>query len=228
MIDRIKQTVEAYLNTDQRGNFTPTKYELILNNSVNDCYEDLLDAVNRAINRQNRGLINGGLDNIPDKIRERIQYYLKTATLTYVDPYFTLPADMRYFDIPLYNDEEIQLCKSRKDFTILSKSNPTLEYPIGLKEADKLSVLPTTINSGVTVSYLRNPLFATWTYTSIGDVEAFNPSDGNFVDVDIHPSEFTNLVIRVLQGFGVRLKEEDIQKITQSEKILEFNQENQS
>jgi len=80
----------------------------------------------------------------------------------------------------------------------------------------------------VTVSYLRNPVQAKWTYTIIDGVEVFNPSALDYVDVDIHPSEEDDIIIRVLQGFGVELKEQDIQQLTQADKLTEFQQEQQS
>lgn len=228
MIDRIKRTVESLLGTDHRGNFSPSKFDTILNFVVMNKFEELFFEVNRLLNRQNRGLINGGLENLPDKVREKIEHYIEPYTaMTYVGPHFTFPSDLRYFDTILYNDDAmVELCKSNKEFKILETANPTEEYPIGLKQGNTLQIRPSTILSDVTVSYLRNPRQAKWTYTIVDDVEIYNPSAVDFVDVDIHPSEEDDIVIRVLQGFGVELKEQDIQQIAQADKLTEFQQEN--
>jgi len=226
MIDRIKKTVEAYLNTDNRGNFTPDKLNTILHSKVLEKFEELFFEVNKMINRQNRGLINGGLENIPDKIRERIEHYLMPDTpLTYSGTSFSLPADMHYFDAVLYNGEIVELCKNNKEFKILEKANPTEEYPIGLKQSNKLSIRPSTIVSNVTVSYLRTPIRAKWTYEIVDGVEQFNVDATDFANVDIHPSEEVDLTIKVLEAFGVNLKEKDIQEFAQREEVTAFNQE---
>lgn len=229
MIDRIQQTVKAYLNTDQRGNFKPEVFDVILHNKVLEAFEELFFDVNQMLNRQNRGLINGGLENIPDKIRERIEHYIEPPeTLNYIAPYFTLPSNMHYFDNVMYNNEMVELCKSTKEFKIIEMSNPTETYPIGLKQGNLLSIRPSSIINGITVSYLRKPNRAKWTYQIVDGVEIFDNGAADFVDVDIHPSMEVDITIRVIEAFGVNLKEKDIQEFTQREEATTFNQERTS
>lgn len=229
MIDRIKQTVETYLNTDGRGNFKPEDFDTVLHLCVQERYESLFFEANRMLNRQNRGLLNGGLENITEKVREKIQYYLTAdATLTYANNAFSLPSDLRYFDSVLYNEEIIELCKNSREFNILKSINPTANYPIGLKIGSSIKILPESITDNVTVTYLRTPKRAKWTYNSISDVEQFNPDANDFVDVDAHESEEFDLIINVLKGFGLNLKEQDVQAIAQSIDTANFNEENVS
>ena len=81
-----------------------------------------------------------------------------------------------------------------------------------------------TIQS-VTLSYLRNPIEAKWTYTIVDQVEMYNPSKSDFKEIDIHPSEEADLILRVLQSFGINLKEPELQKVTEQIKTSEFNKE---
>lgn len=228
MINRIKQTVQDFLNTENRGNFQPEVFNRLLHNSVQECFEDLFYEANRIINRQNRGLINGGIENITDKIRERIQHYLQDGTMTYNVDHFTYPDDVRYFDGVFYNGEFVELCKSQKEFNILKSTNPTEEYPIGVKVGEKIKILPITITDNVTFSYLRNPIRAKWTYEVVNCAELYNPDANDFVDVDIHPSMEVDVTIKVLKAFGINLKEQDIQAITTRIEAESYNQENQS
>ena len=227
MIDRVHQTVKAYLNTNNRGNFAPKKFDNILHHIVNQKFEELLFDVNRLLNKENKGLLNGGMENLTDRVREKIQHYLEPEKeLAYANNVFTLPSDMRYFDSVEFDGEMIELCKSNKEFKAVATTNPTSEYPIGLKMGNILKVLPEDIDDDVTMSYLRNPKQAKWTYTVVGGVEIFNPSATDYQDIDIHPSEEDDIIVRVLQGFGIELKEQDIQQATQDEKVREFNREN--
>lgn len=229
MINRIKQTVTTILNTDGRGNVKPSELNVIVHNGVLELYEEMLFEVNQLMNRQNRGLVNGGLENTTEKVREKIQYYLTTTTLSYSGDSFILPSDLRYFDAPFYNDELIDLCKNNREFKLLanvSHTTPTEEYPIGLKQGNTLKVLPTTIEEDVTLSYLRNPLEAKWTYIKANGVELFNPSAADYQDVDIHPGQEDNLIIKVLEKFGINLKEKDVQEAMQRAKVNEFNEKN--
>jgi hypothetical protein len=227
MLNRIKETVESYLNTDGRGNFNPQDFENITNHCIEEIYKELFFEVNRLVNRQNRGLINSGLENLPDLIREQIQHYLVSdQNLTYLNGEFLLPTDYRYSDYLEYNGIEVDMCKSRRDFKILKNAGVDETYPIGIKSGTTISILPDTITDTVSLSYLRNPKKAKWTFNVVDEVEIFNPSSNDFEDADIHPSLEGELTIAILKGFGINLKEKDIQAITQREDEVNFNQEN--
>ena len=223
MLNRVHRTVKFLANTDGRGNVSPSEIDLAIHNRLQEKYEELLFEVNRLVNRQNRGLVNGALENTTDKVREKIQHYLEEKPATIAAGKFTIPSEVRYFDTVLYQRTYLELCKNNKEF-LLCTSEATAQYPIGLKTSNTVKVLPTSIDI-VTVSYLRNPLEAKWTYTVVDGVELYNPSKADFKDIDIHPSEEADLILRVLQSFGINLKEQDLQKVTEQMKATEFNKE---
>jgi hypothetical protein len=185
------------------------------------------------LNRENRGLINGGFENIPDRIREKILYFLvEDVELNYAAPYFELPTDVRYIDSVFYQENnEVEFCKHNKEFKLLlnyADTLPTNTNPIGLRVGDKIKVAPTTIVDEVTISYLRNPLIPNWTYTVVGGAELFNPSAPDFQDIDLHQSEENRVVLMTLQRFGINLKEQDLVQVTSTKENSEFNQDNAS
>lgn len=232
-VDRVYKTVLMFANSDIRGNVKPTDLRLALYDVVNEIVEEYFYEVNRMLNRENRGLINGGFENIPDRIREKILYFLKEdVALTYAAPYFELPTDLRYIDSVFYQyDDEIEFCKHNKEFKLLLKyadTLPTNTNPIGLRVGNKIKIAPTTITSHVRISYLRNPLIPNWTYTVVGGAELFNPSAPDFQDIDLHPSEENKVVLMTLQRFGINLKEQDLVQVTASKENSEFNQDNAS
>lgn len=228
-IDRVKRTVETILNTDNRGNFKPEDFNTILGHVMNEIIENWLSEVNRLVNRENRGLVNSGLENLPDRIREKLLLYLSEATIPVDGSTFPLPSDLRYFD-SVYdsNDTEIEMCKNMREFKQLKNfihTAPTTSYPIGIKKGDLLEVLPTTIVS-ITLAYLRQPAIPKWTYTIVDGVELFNPSAVDFQDIDMHIGEEENIIRRVLLHFGINLKEDDIQRALQQQEVVETQTEN--
>ena len=232
-IDRLYKTVLMFANSDIRGNVKPTDLRLALYDVVNEIVEEYFYEVNRMLNRENRGLINGGFENIPDRIREKILYFLKEdVALTYSAPYFELPTDVRYIDSVFYQDNnEVEFCKHNREFKLLlnyTDTLPTITNPIGLRVGDKIKVAPTTIVDEVTISYLRKPLIPNWTYTVVGGSELFNPSAPDFQDIDLHPSEENRVVLATLKRFGVNLKETELTQMTAAREQIEFNQENAS
>ena len=232
-VDLVYKTVLMFANSDIRGNVKPTDLRLALYDVVNEIVEEYFYEVNRMLNRENRGLINGGFENIPDRIREKILYFLKEdVVLNYAAPYFELPTDLRYIDSVFYQDDnEVEFCKHNKEFKLLLKyadTLPTNTNPIGLRVGNKIKIAPTTIISHVTISYLRNPLIPNWTYTVVGGAELFNPSAPDFQDIDLHPSEENRVVLATLKRFGVNLKETDLTQMTAAREQIDFNQDNAS
>lgn len=229
-IDRVYQTVLMLANSDIRGNVKPRDLRLAINDVIGEIYEEYFSEISRLTNRQNRGLINSGVENIPDRIREKLLHFLvEDVELVYTAPYFILPADHRYSDNAQYLEADFEFAKNRKHFNIIKNdadAKPTTALPICLRVGKKLSVAPSTIVSDVTISYLRNQIMPNWTFNVINGAEVFDPSKNDFRDIDMHPSEENNVVLRTLNRFGINLKENDIIAVTEGKINQDFNQDN--
>ncbi|WP_395073877.1 hypothetical protein [Flavobacterium sp.] len=232
-INTVYKTVLTLTNSDIRGNVKPSDVRLAVNDVVNEIIEEYFFEVNRMLNRENRGLVNGGYENLSDRVREKIAHFLKEeVTMIYANPYFNLPADLRYIEsVWVENNNEVEFCKSNQEFKLISNYKDTLPKitsPIGLLIRNKVKIAPATVVANVTISYLRKPLIANWTYTIVNNSELFNPSASDFQDIDLHPSEENNVVLRTLKRFGINLKEEDLSVGVANKENQNFNQENAS
>lgn len=225
-INRLHIVLKALLNTEGRGNVKPTVIDMFINTSVTEMYEELFFEVKRIINRQNRWLMASGLEGLTEKVREKIQHYLESKAITSDTNVFVIPKEVRYFDTIHYKNTFVDLCKNHKEF-LLSQDTVDEDYPIGLKTTNTITILPETARQ-ITISYLRNPKPAKWTFRTIGGVEMFDSSKTDFADVDIHPSGEHDLVTRVALKMGMNLKERDVQEVMQREELREFNEEVQS
>lgn len=255
-VNRVYRTVLTMASSDIRGNVTPTEYNLFVNDVVEEIYEEYLFDVNRLLNRQNRGLMGSGLENLPARIREKIQHFSADAAMVNVTGYlldgngdqilddegnpisadstttiFQYPADHRWTDVVYYNGSaEIEICPNMREFKTVSgfsHTRPTVKNPIGIKQGPVLRIAPITITDNVMISYLRNPVPANWTFTVIGTAEIFNPDAPDVANVDLHESEFNNVVVRVAKRFGINLKESDLTAVTTNEQGTDYGQENQ-
>jgi len=229
MIDRIKKKVEFFINTQVRGSFTPSKFELALHNSIQSRNEEYFYDLNRLIVRENRGVISGGIANIPDTYSEKILHYLEESEpITVEGSRIELPSDWRYLDeSEIVEGGTLEFCRNRREFNI-QKSLATTQYPVYTIIGKSILIAPIQDGSKVRISYLRNIKYPKWTYTSVNDVELFNPDDDNFQDADIHSSEEDEIVRRVLMAFGVNLKETDLLSYTMQQESIDFNQDNAS
>lgn len=228
-IDRVYKTVLFFVNSDVRGNVKPDELRLAINNAVNEIIEEYFVEINKAVNRENRGLVNGGLENIADRIREKITHFLKEEELFYDNGYFLLPTDYRYLDSLYYNESELEPCKNAQEFKLISNvqdTRPTESYPIYLKTENRIKVAPDTITENVKAWYLRKHKTANWTFVLINGNEVYNPSAPDFQDIDLHSSEESKVILKTLQYFGVNLHEEQIVAYTRGEEALKNNEEN--
>jgi hypothetical protein len=229
LIDRIYQKVKTFINTEVRGNVSPEEFNLLLHDAIQSRNEEYFFEVNRLQTRSNRGMIGNGLESLPDRFREKILHYLHTTDITLVSDknnVYNLPTDYRYIDDIIISEtsDSLDFCKSNKELNIV-KSMATVQYPIYTIQGASLKVFPIEIPS-LSVSYLRKAKYPKWTYSVVNNVELFNSDAVGFVDADIHASEEDEIVRRVLERFGVNLKEQDVQSYTIGTKNAEFNQNN--
>jgi hypothetical protein len=227
LIDRIFQAVKTLVNTDGNGNFDPTDFNLNLYLAILEKQNELIFEINQMVNRENRGLINGGLENIPDRIREKLLHYLEVGTATNTAGLYDIPANLKYFDtITDANDNTFEPCKSMEEFNLIKNVNANTQYPIFLKISTKFKVAPATINSPLIIYYLRKPLFPKWTYVMHLGQPLFDPTSNTFQDADIHESDEDYLIKRVALLSGVNLKDPELTATMANEENKEFNQNN--
>lgn len=225
LIDRIKKTVETFINTEGRGNFKVEQFNLVLHNALQKRQQDLLIEVNKLVNRENKGLVSNLIDSLPDKFSEKIAHYLTTTGESSVDTnLYLLPSDYAFIDqIESEEGVDFDYCKSNREFNIL-KTQATSSYPVFTVSNNRIK---TSHDLGdIVIHYLRTPKKPKWTYTIFNNNELFNPTATDFVDADVHASEEDEMVYRVLLGFGVNLKEKDLVAFSQSEINNDFNKQN--
>lgn len=242
MIDRIYKTVQFFSNNQLQGNVSPAEYNLALHNRVLELFEENIQSLGRLLNRENRRLVTQGLSGITQNQNQKIQHYLKedtvsTSSVTDAEstPIYSIaliPSDLRYLD-SLVVENQTTLITIATDSNYFNsvvrnpKTSPSLKYAIALKMGSIYKILPIEVGN-VVFTYLRNPIQANWTYTALpgSNTPVFNQSDPNFQDVDIHVSEETNLTLRVLNSFGINLKENDLIAYTEQQEAKISNQEN--
>lgn len=230
MINTIYETVRMIINTDGKGNFSPPDFNNAVNYAIDQIYDGYIIEINKFVNKANRGQSGSGYENIPERIREKINHYLKESNLTYAAPNFTLPTDLGWLDSIYYNTSiEIEPCKDAKEFKSIVnyiQTTPTANSPIYLQYGNAIRVAPSSIITGVSCQYIRRPLVAKWTFQNIGGNPLFNASAVDYQDIDIHASEMNNIIQIVLYLFGVNLSSQEVQQAANIIEAQEQNNEN--
>lgn len=230
MIDRLYTTLQTISNKDVRGNITPEEFNLLLNNVVQEKYEENFFELNRLINRQNRGLGGNSFADLPDRLREKILHYHTTTT---VDKAASLlypkPSDSRYVITLHYNGKAIPRVKNAESLHIINNTNlvgVSESKPLGMEYDNAFQVIPASITDPIEVHYLRKPKTAKWTYNPTTGL--FNPDAMDFEDVDAHSSEEESLLKMLIAKLGVNLKDNELAQYGVTEEAQEFNQQNVS
>ena len=122
-----------------------------------------------------------------------------------------------------------------KDFNAALKSrltSPTEKRPIicivnGIIRASNTfgSANVTATNSTINIRYVRRPSLVNWGYAVINDKSLYNPNIS--ADFQLHGSEETELVYKILKLAGINLKATDVSQAATALETTQIQQEKQ-
>ena len=225
MIDTIYKTLLTIINKENQGYVSPTEFNLMLNNVQQEIFRSYFEDENRDKNKENKGLTNKGYANLDFNERQRISQFAAKASITVSNGVFTLPEDLYFIEddgilsvaAGSITDKVIEEVE-RRQFGYLKQTEAaaTEQYPVYERYSNNIEVLPSTITE-ISVRYLRTPKTPNWTYFELSNGEPmFNPANASFQDVELHESEFSNIVLRLLSHFGLNLRESEVVQIAET------------
>lgn len=214
-VDTVYRTVLLILNKEQRGYITPDEFNKTAAQVQLEIFNKYFDDLNQLLRVPQVDL------DYADRIKlldEKIAIFKTSAT-----PgggtlgVFTPPTNTRELGSVIYNETEMQRVQ-RSEFYNLNKSKltkPSTAYPIYLYENNLIKVYPVTITTGVSVNYLRKLVDPVWNFTTTPPnyqyiftptTSSTNPS----VDFELHISEQTNIITRILMYSGIVIQNPEI------------------
>jgi hypothetical protein len=220
MIDLVYQTLLTVINKDNQGYVSPTEFNILANSVQNEIFRGYFEEVNKSKNKENRGLTNKGYGNLDFNIRQKLQQFaVPAATLAVTSGTCNLPENLYLIEDDGVSTttgnvvEEVE--RNKINFLNKSIAKPTVLYPVYERYANSIVVSPATIPS-IKLAYLRRPRFPNWSYFMLPNGQpAYNPSDGSFQDFELHSSEFSNIVLKLLSYFGISLREAEVVQIAE-------------
>jgi hypothetical protein len=112
----------------------------------------------------------------------------------------------------VYKDSvDVQYVQPNELVTIRASklTTPTETFPIYTFKDSKIYVYPTTIKNRISATYVRKPLNPTWNFTS-GTNNQYIYSESNSTNFELHPTEQTNIVTRILLYSGIIIRDPQI------------------
>lgn len=220
---------------DNRGYITPFEFNLYAKQAQLEVFERYIYLYSNAIIKQNARMHGEGYADVPKKLSEVLDTFYKVDTLTYTSPYFEAPTDSYFIQKLVLNNKEIEKVSHQKALYLLASNltAPSVAYPVyTLMDNDgtttaraNFMVYPNTITASVDAHYLRYPKEPKWTYTSVGGDPLFNPSPSlGYQDFEMPMSDFSDLVVKILQYAGVSIREQDVIAAAKAEELQEIQQ----
>jgi len=222
----------AVVNKNNYGYITPADFNLFAYQAQMDLFTEYFDNYNALVAAENMRLLPSlytrgsgteyaGLKQIAEEV---IDSFRVESTPALSGGFFLIPADCYYLTNVYYGNRDIERVSQSK-LNMLNTSNitaPSVTFPAYTMTGNviaasdtldsKIKVYPTTITTGVTVSYVRYPKTPKWTWLPIGTNgdPVFNSAATDYQDFELPDSDMPNLVSKILQYAGVSIREENV------------------
>ena len=222
MINDVYEVTQALLNKANRGSIKVPDFNKVVNLVTYEIYRGYFEDLNNDKNKDNRGLGNTGAANIVHSQIEKISHFAESATLSHntVDVQYNLPSDIYIIEENTITDDAGNVVEKveRSDLGYLniSEAKPSTLYKVYTKYNGYIKVHPLSYIGDIDISYLRVPKTAKWTFMTISNVPLFNPSATDYQDLDLHVSEFNNVVVRVLGYLGLSIREAEVIQVSEN------------
>jgi len=232
-VDTVYKTVLLILNKEQRGYMTPDEFNKIGSQVQREIFEAYFEDLNQQLRVPQTDIDYANRVAVTDeKIAEfktENDQTVAEKTIGGTNP-FTTPSELYRLGSFTYEPTsgdpvEIQRL-TRGEYYNINKSpltKPSKSFPIYLYEDNKAIVYPTTINSAseVKMQYLKKPTDVKWAFTT-GSLGQLVFDSANAIDFELHNSERTEVVLKVLLYQGVVIRDPQIvqvaaQKVQQEE-----------
>jgi hypothetical protein len=237
-VDTVYQRVLSILNKEQRGYVTPQEFNLFANQAQLDLFEQYFYDINQF------GRIPGNNTEYSDMLNilnEKINIFETSAIPGRVGSYFTFPSDLYRLGTVVYKNEttnsfgvtsteaiEAERINANEFLYINSSplTKPQNIRPIFVANSNGIRIYgdsEITGNTNVEIQYIRKPAKVEWKYQTIFGEALYDATYS--VNFELHPSDETELVIKILELAGLLVKDLSVYQIANSEEQETIQQE---
>ena len=240
-VDTVYQRVLSIANKEQRGYITPQEFNLLANQAQLELFEQYFHDINQFGRLPgNKTEYSDMIDNINEKLKPFQNY--QTAMSVSSSSIGVLDSNLHKLGKVTYNQatgtgststfhieiEEID----QGEFAELQLSpltRATIDRPYYVrKTATQILLFPAAdfaSSSNVFYNWIDKPAKVEWTYTVVNGEALYNST--NAVDFELHASEETKLVIKILELAGIVIKDPNLYQLVDKEETETLQQEKQ-
>jgi len=246
-VDTVYQRVLAILNKEQRGYVTPQEFNLFANQAQLDIFEQYFYDINQY------GRVPGNDTAFSDMLNilnEKINLFETNAAMTYnASFYWQTPANLYRLGTIVYANtvtskslyptpntvvNTTTLVEAERinynEYLMINQSEylkPTNSRPVFVASTSGYKVYGAAgeLITGVTCNYIKKPTEAAWGYQMVYGEALYDATTA--VDFELHDSEETELVIKILGFAGLSTKEIQMYQVANSMEVQTSQQEKQ-
>jgi hypothetical protein len=243
IVDNVYQKVLAIANKEQRGYITPQEFNLFADQAQKEIFEQYFYDLNQFNRIPGNSMGHSDMKDIIESKISALEIWTDTANTTI----FNNNGDINLGQFPLfyrmlevmvdYNNnagykvvEEVTAKEYRK-YTNSPLAKETENRPVYIHDAsgfNKIRIIPPPpqVNS-VKISYIKMPSKPVWGYvvSTNSNTALYNPGASN--NFELHESEETELVYKILKLAGVSMLRDDIMRAGQGMESVQIQQEKQ-
>ena len=201
-IDAVYQKVLALANKEQRGYITPQQFNLFADQAQKEIFEQYFYDSSQLARSQSNSKEYG---DIVDNLNEKIAIFETLGTIGGGN--INAPGLYRLgtVDVNGVEAEEVQL-NELMQMNNSPLTSPTLTRPVYVRTGElTVDMFPTSIVTA-TCSYVRTPTAPSWGYFVVGNKALHDTSNLKTVNFELHPSEESELVYKILKYSGITIQ----------------------
>ena len=245
-IDTVYQRVLALANKEQRGYITPQEFNLFANQAQQEIFEQYFYDLNQVARIPGNEYVYADVDNM---LEEKLQIFEHVDGPGIVNSYTSqfgannihnkkLPDYIYRVSRIEFNNVDCEILKT-KDFQNIIVGGPltksSAKKPVANIKNNVMRVLGGgdfgVNNEGFVlptgVYYFQKPDKVEWGYFVINDKALHDTSSSKTTNFELHASEETELVYKILKFAGVSIQRQDIMQAGQGMETFQIGQEKQ-
>ena len=251
LVDTVYQRVLALANKEQRGYITPQEFNLYANQAQMDIFEQYFYDLNQYKRIPGN---DSEFHDMIDLIEEKLYDFKTSAIVTNGTPInslgnietpfyrlgdvYALQQDYSgnnvlssYNENPLGKSTCVQQVKYED--LIKTQNSPLTRAsnsrPVYWVQNGNIYFLPTEAFGGSNYQaiYIKKPRKVNWTYIVVDEKALYNSGAVDHQDFELHISEETKLVIKILQLAGVAIKDYNLTQVAAQKEVAKIQQEKQ-
>ena len=228
-IDTVYQKVLALANKEQRGYITPQEFNLFADKAQKEIIDQYFYDINQF------GRLHGNDTEYSDMLEfldEKLGALKFSSTETVTSGSFQLSTDVyRIGSIIVTGDSgsiEVEPINynEHKLRNLSPLTEPTFKRPVYTNRSNRIDIWPNTITE-VFLSYIKKPAKPQWGYVIVNEKALFDPNPVKTTDFELHPTEESELVYRILTLAGVTLEKPGLTQVAASLEGAKVQQEKQ-